>query len=276
MAFSQSTPILNQECLKGLCSVRFSFLSVLMICKKTKSNVKFFAEGTMHFSVIKDPQLSASDLNHDLEVINQWAYQWKIVFNPDPTKQATELRSCKKQEERNHSELTFNGASVARAKEHKHLDLILEPNLSSEKHLYEKMVKAKRNIEIIKQLNRFLLFTTLNKMYKTLVRPHLDYCDIIYHIHHFTSSASRDIQYQAALAVTGAWQGSNRVNLYELGWDLSLNAVCVTVLQIHKIVDGRTPSYLRDKMHPNGRNLANLPCIRVGTDFRQSNFQTVP
>ena len=37
-----------------------------------KSNVKFFA---MLFSVIKDPQLSASDLNHDLEVINQWAYQ---------------------------------------------------------------------------------------------------------------------------------------------------------------------------------------------------------
>ena len=33
------------------------------------------------------------------------------------------------------------------------------------------------------------------------------------------------------------------------------------VLQIHKIVDGRTPSYLRDKMSPNRRNLANLPCV---------------
>ena len=39
---------------------------------------------------------SASDLNHDLEVINQWAHQWKMSFNPDPNKQATEiLFSCK-------------------------------------------------------------------------------------------------------------------------------------------------------------------------------------
>ena len=65
--------------------------------KNIKSNVNFFADDTMLFSVIKDPQLSASDLNHDLEVINQWAYQWKMAFNPDPTKQATEiLFSCKK------------------------------------------------------------------------------------------------------------------------------------------------------------------------------------
>ena len=130
-----------------------------MICKKNiKSNVKFFADDTMLFSVIKDPQLSASDLNHDLEVINQWAYQWKMAFNPDPTKQATEiLFSCKKKEI-NHPELTFNGASVARVKEHKHLGHIFEPYLSFEKHLYEKMVKAKQNIGIIKYLNRFLPF----------------------------------------------------------------------------------------------------------------------
>ena len=172
----------------------------------------------MLFSVIEDPQLSASDLNHDLEVICQWAYQWKMAFNPDPNKQATEiLFSCKKIEI-NHPELTFNGASVARLKEHKHLGLILEPNLSFEKHLYVKMVKAKKNIGIIKYLNRFLPFKTLNQMYRALVRSHLDYCDIIYHIppvvHHPPPGTSLNylmekvekIQYQAALAITGAWQ----------------------------------------------------------------------
>ena len=46
-----------------------------------------------------------------------------------------------------------------------------------------------------------------------------------------------EIQYQAALAITGAWQGSNRVNLYEeLGWEsLSERRMCKRVLQIHKI-----------------------------------------
>ena len=63
----------------------------------TKSNIKFFADDTMLFSIVKDPVISADDLNHDLDVICQWAYQWKMEFNPDPSKQATEvLFSCKK------------------------------------------------------------------------------------------------------------------------------------------------------------------------------------
>ena len=75
--------------------------------KNIKSNIKFFADDTMLFSIVKDPTISASDLNHDLNIIYQWAHQWNIIyqwahqwkmqFNPDPTKQATEvLFSCKK------------------------------------------------------------------------------------------------------------------------------------------------------------------------------------
>ena len=62
-----------------------------------KSNITFFADDTMLFSIVKYPVLSADDLNHDLDIIFQWAHQWKMEFNPDPTKQATEvLFSCKK------------------------------------------------------------------------------------------------------------------------------------------------------------------------------------
>ena len=73
-------------------------------------------------------------------------------------------------------------------------------------------------------------------MYKALVRSHLDYCDIIYHIpstqdqfveilNSLMEKAER-IQYQAALAITGAWQGSNRSKLHdELGWESYLIGV---------------------------------------------------
>ena len=37
--------------------------------------------------------------------------------------------------------------------------------------------------------------------------------------------------------------------------------MCKRMLQTHKIVDGRTPSYLREKMPHNRRNLSNLPCV---------------
>ena len=59
--------------------------------KNIRSNVKFFADDTMLFSIVKDPVISANTLNNDLDIIYQWAQQWKMEFNPDPTKQATEV-----------------------------------------------------------------------------------------------------------------------------------------------------------------------------------------
>ena len=102
-------------------------------------------------------------------------------FNPDPTKQATEiLFSCKKVRS-NHPQLLVNGNAVAKVKDQKHLGLILDQKLSFEKHLNEKITKAKKNVGVIKHLSKYLPIKTLDQMYKALVRSHLDYCDIIYH-----------------------------------------------------------------------------------------------
>ena len=85
-------------------------------------------------------------------------------------------------------------------------------------------------------------------MYKALVRSHLDYCDIIYHMPPVQiqfgvtltdlMEKAETIQYQAVLAVTGAWQDSSRSKLYEeLGWEsLSERRWCRRILQIHTIV----------------------------------------
>ena len=61
------------------------------------SNAKLFADDTSLFSVIHDIQTSANNLikdlnlNKDLERISNWATQWKMNFNPDTTKQASEV-----------------------------------------------------------------------------------------------------------------------------------------------------------------------------------------
>ena len=74
------------------------------------------------------------------------------------------------------------------------------------------------------------------------------------------------IQYKAALAITGAWQGSSRLKLYEeLGWEtLSDRRLSKRILQIHKIINDKTPSYLKNKLPPN-RQLF-LQTIRCRTD----------
>ena len=55
------------------------------------SNPKLFADGTSLFSVVKNVDASNIDLNNDLKKIGEWAFQWKMSFNPDPTKQVQEL-----------------------------------------------------------------------------------------------------------------------------------------------------------------------------------------
>ena len=132
------------------------------------------------------------------------------------------------------------------------------------------MIKTKKIIGFLKHLSKCLPLKTLDQMYKALVRSHLDYCDIIYHIPPVLNqpplglslNASMEkverIQYQAALAITGTWQGSSRNKLYEeLGWEtLSDRRMSRRILQIHKIIDRKTPLYLRR----NYLRIADLFC----------------
>ena len=65
------------------------------------------------------------------------------------------------------------------------------------------------------------------------------------------------VQYEAALAITDALQGSSRSKIYdELGWEtLSDRRKGRRVLLINKIINNNTPSYLNDKLPPFCREM---------------------
>ena len=116
-------------------------------------------------------------------------------------------------------------------------------------------------------------------MYKTFVRPHLDYCDIIYHEppkieRHETSLTApmeevERVQYKGALAVAGAWQGSNRSKLYdELGWEpLTYRRLSHRVIMLFKIVNRLIHYYLGEKLPP-ARNAFSDEPILIFREFR--------
>ena len=62
-----------------------------------KNECKLFADDTSLFSVVNDINTSASDLNEDLEKIGNWAFKWKMNFNPDPNKQVQEIMKKNKE-----------------------------------------------------------------------------------------------------------------------------------------------------------------------------------
>ena len=224
-----------------------------------KSRIKFFADDTSIFSIIHDPLISANDLNHDLQLISNWATQWKMSFNPDPTKPAEEILFSVKRKSPQHPPLFFNGIQVKRVTSHKHLGLTFDPKLNFGCYFDEISSTSRKGIGLIKHLRPYMPIKSLDQIFKMHIRSHLDYCDFIYHIPAPKSKYTHDInltdamnsleslQYQSALAVTGAWKGTNRDKIYEqLGWETLHNRrESRRLTQFYKIMNNLTPSYLK-------------------------------
>ena len=103
MVLIQIILALNQMYLKALFSAFCYFLFTSMTLKET-----LFADDTMLFSLVSERGIPANDLNNDLDTMCEWGDQWKVEFNPDPTKQATEVLFSCKESAPYHPQLTFN------------------------------------------------------------------------------------------------------------------------------------------------------------------------
>ena len=81
------------------------------------------------FFVVHDIDTSANDLNQDLEKISEWVFQWKMKFNPDPTKQAQEIIFSREKTVSIYHVVCFNNPPVNSTATHKHLGMTLDSKL---------------------------------------------------------------------------------------------------------------------------------------------------
>ena len=83
------------------------FIYINDIPENLKSSVKLFADYTSLFSTVYNATESANLLNEDLKKISEWAFNWKMLFNPDITKQAQEVIFSRKNTMLNHPTIFF-------------------------------------------------------------------------------------------------------------------------------------------------------------------------
>ena len=218
-----------------------------------QSNVKLFADDTALFCV-DSPVGTANELNLDLKKVNDWALKWKMLFNPDSTKPVKEVIFSRKINKVDHPELIFNNVKINNCASEKHLGLILDKKLNFKEHSIEKINKAMKIVGTIKKLRNILPRSSLLTIYKSLVRPHLDYGDVIYAQINNQSFTDRieSVQYNAALAITGAIRGTSRDKLYkELGMESLQNRQWMRRLcYFYKIFTTQLPAYLFDYLPP--------------------------
>ena len=118
-SFSMGTPRINSGSLLLL-------IYIDDLPNELKSNAKIFVDDTSLFTIVKDKNKSANVLNNNLLLILQEAFNWKMLFNPDPSKPSQELLFSRKTNVQNHLTINLNNVQVKRASYRKHLRLILD------------------------------------------------------------------------------------------------------------------------------------------------------
>ena len=130
---------------------------------------------------------------------------------------------------------SYNDIPVARCSIHKHLGMDLDEKLNFGHHITEKIAKTNKGIRFIKKLHNVLLRRALLTIYKCFIRPNLDYGDFINDQPNNGSFCSKieSVQYNAALAITGAIRGTSQTKLYR---ELRLESLIkVTGLQMNSL-----------------------------------------
>ena len=207
-----------------------------------------------------------------------------MSLNPDIAKQAREIIFSRKKIVTSHPSLYFNNAQIQRQSVQKLLGLFLDEKLSFLEHIDVKIKKATVGIYLMRKLNLLLPRSSLLTICKCFIRPHLDYRDVIYDQPNLSSLANKieSVQYNAALAITGAIRGTSKAKLYqELGFEsLKDRGWFRRLCFLYKIVSTKQPAYLYDLIPPFQRSTRNKGCIYEPfcrtMSLKNSFFSTLP
>ena len=102
-----------------------------------------------------------------------------MIFNPDLTKQVQEVIFSRKLNKPVHPYLNFKNSQVSQTESQKHLGLILDNKLNFNEHLNGILDMISKTMGLIRKFQPIPKFSLFD-INKTLVRPHLDYGDMIY------------------------------------------------------------------------------------------------
>ena len=115
-----------------------------------------------------------------------------------------------------HPPLFFNNSEIKLSSNQKHLELTLDKTSFNE-HINYKTHQANKGVGLLWKLQTIQPRSSLLTIYKLFIRRLLNYADMIYDqpSNASFSKKTKSIQYNAALAITGAIKGSSRENLYQ-------------------------------------------------------------
>ena len=192
--------------------------------------------------IFSEPVESAARNNRDLMRIYAWGVLWNVLFNPVKTNYMIVTNRFIA-----YPILYFNNIPVDYTNSHSHLGLVLTPSISWGKHINKCVIIGSHRIHLLSRVKYKLPRFSLCSIYKTLVRPIIEYCNVIYDNCTMNESMELEkVQRRAALVCTGAYRHTKtELLLAELGWQpLTVRRKNHKLILLYKIVNGKCPDYL--------------------------------
>ena len=139
------------------------------IDNSVKSKLSKFADDTKLGKVVNN-ESQAREFQSDLDKLYYWSKQWKMEFN-------LEKCVCMHVGYKNKNFNYHIGETVLKSVEsEKDLGIIIDKNFKFTEQCANAVKKANQMLGIIKRKIKYKSKDVIVKLYKTLVRPHLEYC----------------------------------------------------------------------------------------------------
>ena len=139
--------------------------------------VKIFADDTKLFKCIHDEE-DRRKLQRDLNNLCEWSDRWLLRFNVGKCG----IMHYGHQEEKHEYTMQENGEEreLKETQEEKDLGVLFDPSLKFTKHIGLISTRANKILGVIKRSFDFMDSDMFCILYKTLVRPHLEYANCIW------------------------------------------------------------------------------------------------
>ena len=137
------------------------------------TNCKLFADDAKLYGRV-DTLLNQEELQKDLDACWHWANEWNMVFHPDKCK----VIHFGTKNERNIYHIGPN--IIHRVSDTKDLGIIVSEDLKWAKHISMCTKKANRMVGLIKHTFSFMDKDMFLVLYRSLIRPLLEYCPQIW------------------------------------------------------------------------------------------------
>ena len=108
--------------------------------------------------------------------LENWSEAWLLKFHPEKCKHVNIHRTPKEDQVK----YKLLGQEISKIKGEKDIGVVIDEELSFDKHICEKVNKANYISVVLRRTFRNLNADILLPLYKTLVRTHLDYANSVW------------------------------------------------------------------------------------------------